>query len=138
MDCSIFQVGSIPRSILVVVEDDLVDLCKAGDDVTITGVVRRRWKPLMRDRKMELELYVLAKSIMVTTKTSGVDLTEELRSEFSEFWENARKTGRLYTFRNHLVASCCPQLHGLFAVRNSFIFRPTKNIFSFFNSTTFF
>ena len=49
-------VGSIPRSILLIVEDDLVDNCKAGDDVMITGVVRRRWKPLMRDRKMELEL----------------------------------------------------------------------------------
>ena len=64
-------VGSIPRSILVVLEDDLVDKCKAGDDVTITGVVRRRWKPLVRDRKMELELYILAKSIQITTKTSG-------------------------------------------------------------------
>jgi DNA helicase MCM9 len=110
-------VGSIPRSILVVLEDDLVDSCKAGDDVTITGVVRRRWKPLVRDRKMELELYVLAKSIMVTTKTSGVDLTEELRLEFSNFWDNARKTGRLYSFRNHIVASVCPQLHGLHAVK---------------------
>ena len=64
-------VGSIPRSMLLIVEDDLVDKCKAGDDVMITGVVRRRWKPLMRDRKMELELYVMATSLSVTTKTSG-------------------------------------------------------------------
>lgn len=38
-------VGTIPRSMWVVLEDDLVDCCKAGDDVTICGVVMRRWRP---------------------------------------------------------------------------------------------
>jgi len=33
----------------VVLEDDLVDSCKAGDDVTICGVVMRRWKPVFAD-----------------------------------------------------------------------------------------
>jgi len=31
-------VGTIPRSIWVVLMDDLVDMCKAGDDVTIWSV----------------------------------------------------------------------------------------------------
>ncbi len=110
-------VGSIPRSILVVLEDDLVDSCKAGDDVTITGQVRRRWKPLRRDQRCELELYVLAKSVRVATKTGGVDLTEERMNEFRDFSQLAVDLGRPYTFRNHLVASICPQLHGLFAVK---------------------
>ena len=38
-------VGSIPRSITIVLQDDLVDRCKAGDDVTIVGLLRKRWKP---------------------------------------------------------------------------------------------
>ena len=42
-------VGTIPRSMWVVLEDDLVDVCKAGDDVTICGTVMRRWRPLSLD-----------------------------------------------------------------------------------------
>lgn len=42
-------VGTIPRSMWVILEEDLVDSCKAGDDVTICGVVMRRWKPVYAD-----------------------------------------------------------------------------------------
>jgi len=31
-------VGTIPRSMWVVLMDDLVDMCKAGDDVTVWSV----------------------------------------------------------------------------------------------------
>ncbi len=49
-------VGSIPRSVLVVLTDDLVDSCKAGDDVVITGLVKRRWKNVIEGEKCGIHL----------------------------------------------------------------------------------
>jgi len=50
----IAQMGSIPRSMVVVLEDDLVDICKAGDDVTVNGVVMRRWRPVDESKRFSL------------------------------------------------------------------------------------
>lgn len=42
--------GKVPRSVAVLLDEDLVETAKPGDDVIVIGQVVRRWKPLGRLR----------------------------------------------------------------------------------------
>jgi DNA helicase MCM9 len=59
------NVGSIPRSIIVILFDDLVDTVQAGDDVVISGIPMRRWKPLNEEERMDLEMVFVANHVEV-------------------------------------------------------------------------
>ncbi|XP_051020516.1 DNA helicase MCM9 isoform X6 [Acomys russatus] len=81
-------VGSIPRSMKVILEDDLVDSCKSGDDLTIYGVVMQRWKPFQRDVRCEVEIVLKSNYVQVNNEqSSGIVMDEDARKEFEEFWE---------------------------------------------------
>ncbi len=81
-------VGSIPRSLVVVLMDDLADQCKAGDDITISGIVKRRWKYAFDGEKCDVELFFEANCIRVRNEQRfGLQLTDELISDFHMFWE---------------------------------------------------
>ncbi|KAJ8023964.1 DNA helicase MCM9 [Holothuria leucospilota] len=109
-------VGTIPQSMWVVLEDDLVDTCKPGDDVTITGTVMRRWQSVAMDTKCELELALKCNHIQVHNEQTKVcTVTDEMRKEFEEFWDRYRFTP--LTGRNIVMASLCPQVYGLYVVK---------------------
>ena len=59
------DMGTIPRSMTVVLEYDLVDSCKAGDDVTIYGIVTQMWDQPVVDTRCSLETVLNANSIEV-------------------------------------------------------------------------
>ena len=81
-------VGSIPPSITLVLHDDLVDRCKPGDDVTVVGVLRKRWRPLMRDQRPDIELAITAEHVRVRNEERGADrVSTELALEFADFWK---------------------------------------------------
>ncbi|XP_068087469.1 DNA helicase MCM9 [Hyperolius riggenbachi] len=110
------SVGSIPRSMIVVLEDDLVDSCKSGDDVTIYGVVMQRWKPLYVDTRCDLELVLKANYISVNNEQPcGVVINEEVKKEYEEFWERFKNNP--LAGRNEILASLCPQVFGMFVVK---------------------
>lgn len=48
----------------VILEDDLVDSCKAGDDVTVGGVVVRRWRSFPKDEKPVVDIVFVANNVM--------------------------------------------------------------------------
>eukprot|EP00474_Spongospora_subterranea_P006133 CRZ06591.1 hypothetical protein [Spongospora subterranea] len=54
------SMGSIPRSIRVVLQHDLVDCIQAGADAIITGIVRSQWGRLQPQRACELRLFIEA------------------------------------------------------------------------------
>ncbi|CAM9825847.1 unnamed protein product, partial [Ectocarpus fasciculatus] len=111
------SVGSIPRSMVILLQDDLVDSCKAGDDVVVVGELLRRWMPVFEGVRCDVQVTLRANSVTVQ---SGADqgssqVSEELRQEFVELWEaNAH---RPLAVRNHVIASVCPQVFGLFTVK---------------------
>lgn len=109
-------VGSIPRSILVVLEDDLVDSVKAGDHVVVVGILMRCWRPCIKDIRCDLETIVKANSIRIKNATSAhVLVTEELKKEFAQFWRKHERDPM--RGRNEIIASICPKVYGLFIVK---------------------
>ncbi|XP_067338365.1 DNA helicase MCM9 isoform X2 [Channa argus] len=112
------SVGSIPRSMVVVLEDDLVDTCKSGDDVTVYGVICQRWKPLYDGTRCEVELVLKANNIEVNNQQSAAPLLmKDVQKEFEDFW-NSYKHDPI-AGRNQILASLCPQVFGMYVIKLS-------------------
>lgn len=63
-----FSLGTVPKSVKVLLENDLVDSCKAGDDVTINATVIERWNRLVAGSKNETEIILHANYIKVNNE----------------------------------------------------------------------
>ncbi|KAK3808553.1 MAG: MCM2/3/5 family-domain-containing protein [Benniella sp.] len=112
--------GTIPGSMVVILHDDLVDHAKSGDDVTITGTVIQRWKPLVPGERCDIELALLANHVYIHNEQRvGVGLTDEQRVEFQQYWEQARlpDVNKPFTARNKILAQICPKVYGLYVVK---------------------
>jgi DNA helicase MCM9 len=90
-DVSKLNMGHMPRAITVVLEDDLVDQCKAGDNVSVIGIVYRRWKSFVINDRCGVEIFLLANNILVHNRQFVSDhLSDEVREYFDQFWLNYR------------------------------------------------
>ncbi|KAJ3033336.1 DNA helicase mcm9 [Rhizophlyctis rosea] len=108
--------GTIPRSMVVILEDDLVDQCKAGDDVTITGVVTRRYKPFQQGERCDADIVLVANQIRINNELrANALLTDETRAEFEQFWEMHKNAP--FTGRNIILRSFCPKIFGMYIVK---------------------
>lgn len=113
-------VGSIPRQISVVLQHDLVDTCKAGDEAVISGVVLRRWSPLYDQARCNIELVLLANSVQVHNGAGGdiggtTEAEEEIDEDFRHFWSQHGQSP--LRARNRIVRSFCPQLYSMFVAK---------------------
>ncbi|KAK9871202.1 hypothetical protein WA026_011483 [Henosepilachna vigintioctopunctata] len=108
--------GSMPCSLWVTLEHDLVDTCKPGDNVTICGIVQRRWSPFIAGKKIEIELILKANHIQINN-TCGLPniVTPEIKEVFTQFWN---RYGELPVVgRDIILKSFCPQIFGLHIVK---------------------
>lgn len=113
------DMGAMPRSIAVVVLDNLVGLCSAGDDVTVTGLVTRRWGELSFGVKPEVELIILATHITLNNERKSSASTsgkgDEVSKEFLQFWQDNMDCPLMA--RNAIIRSICPDIYGLYYVK---------------------
>eukprot|EP01133_Synstelium_polycarpum_P004959 gene4959-5764_t len=108
--------GSIPRSIIVLLQEDLVDSCQAGDDLTVSGIVIRRWKPLRNDERCEVEMVLLANHVRVMNEQRfSAGMTEELRTSFEDYW--IENEAHPLIGRNRILRQVCGGVYGMYVVK---------------------
>ena len=112
------SLGSIPQSLWVTLEGELVDSVKPGDDVQVIGIVRRRWRPLGKgpEGRTDIELWSQALSVQVVNcRDSNWLAAEEAAVEFGKFW---RQPGFAdLAGRDAILSYFCPQVYGLHLVK---------------------
>ncbi|CAG9760521.1 unnamed protein product [Ceutorhynchus assimilis] len=110
-DLSKVDAGTAPGHMLVVLEDDLVNSCKPGENVTITGILTRRWSEFDKGAKITVDVILKALHVQVNT-CSGLIMAEtaEMKQYFEDFWkkyENEPLVGR-----SIILNSIAPEIHG--------------------------
>ncbi|MBA0591654.1 hypothetical protein Gorai_008659 [Gossypium raimondii] len=89
----VLGVGVIPRLILVILQDDLVDIVKAGDDVIITGILTAKWSPDLKDVRCDLDPILIANHVRKTNEMKlEIDIPDDVAMKFKQFWLDFRDT----------------------------------------------
>lgn len=110
------SIGTVPRSIAVILEDDLVDSCKPGDDLWICGRVIQRWKKGYEGERCAIELSLMANNIVLAkTPVYTSVLTEANKVKFTEFWDKHRSSP--IVGRDIILGRFCPQVFGMYLVK---------------------
>ncbi|XP_058172565.1 DNA helicase MCM9-like [Anopheles ziemanni] len=109
---------NVPASLVVTLEDDLVDICQPGDCVTVCGRIEHRWKPPSVGRRTEITITMRANSVTKEeSKASWAkDLPEHLLCVQAEWQEVLREIGELAA-RDLLVQSIAPAIRGMYPVK---------------------
>lgn len=100
----------------MVLRNDLVDLCKAGDDVFVTGWMIARCKPVKSGMRCDNEFCLVANNVFIANNRS-VSAAHQLDTKdlAHQFWTSHR--GSALLGRNTIVNSFCPQIFGLHLVK---------------------
>lgn len=106
--------NNLPRSFSVILENDLVEACKPGDDVAIYGFVQDRWRPVQEGGRGQTSLCLEANNVVVLND-QATSVSPTAFAEFEQYWTDNNRTP--LSARNRILASICPQLYGLYVVK---------------------
>ncbi|XP_059653282.1 probable DNA helicase MCM9 [Cornus florida] len=112
----VLGVGAVPRSIPIILKDDLVDIVRAGDDVIVTGVLTMKWSSDLKDVRCDLDPVLIANHVRRTNEQkSDIDIPDDVVMKFKNFWLEFKDTP--LKGRNAILRGICPQVFGLFTVK---------------------
>ena len=107
----------IPRSIIVILEDNLVDVVKPGDDVMISGMFIQRWRPpFINTVRPEIEVAVLANNITVLNKRDfniKQEINQQACSDFKKYWKDHET--KMLEGKNKVLESIAPHIYDRYA-----------------------
>lgn len=109
---------NVPASLVITLENDLVDSCQPGDCVSVVGTIERRWGPLIQGKRTDVTVVMSANSVSKdeTKMNLGKDLPEHLVFVRAEWQNTIKEIGELGA-RDLLVQSICPEIHGMHPVK---------------------
>ncbi|KAK9286477.1 hypothetical protein L1049_014874 [Liquidambar formosana] len=112
----VLDVGAIPRSIPVILKDDLVDIVKAGDDAIVTGILTAKWSSDLKDVRCDLDPLLVANHVRRTNELkSDIGIPDDVIMKYNQFWSDFKDTP--LKGRNAILRGICPQIFGLFTVK---------------------
>lgn len=110
--------GSVPRSIIVILEADLVDKFNPGDDVKVVGQMSRQWRPVYKGMRCEVDIALKANSVKaLNSKNRERVQSNEHVTVFQKYWERHKDSKTELLGRDSIVKAVCPQLYGLYGVK---------------------
>ncbi|MBA0716930.1 hypothetical protein Golax_004781, partial [Gossypium laxum] len=123
----VLGVGVIPRLILVILQDDLVDIVKAGDDVIITGILTAKWSPDLKDVRCDLDPILIANHVRKTNEMKlEIDIPDDVAMKFKQFW---------YSVTPYVLLE---QIHASVGIYGSFVDKHTEVFFFGHNTLKFY
>ncbi len=118
-------VGSMPRSLLIKLQHDLVDKCQPGDEVVVVGILLAQWQQSAQPGlECQVGMALKAHSVRVTQENASTAFLEtsvgeldKYKKEFDEFWEESKRRDYPIASRDFICMAVCPKLYGLQVIK---------------------
>ena len=128
------RAGSVPRSLLIKCQHDLVDRCQPGDEIVAVGSLISQWQPITGGMSGDVGVALDAHSIRISNAEDNHGETwdavasaggsgksgavrDELRREFDELWDSPAAKTHPIAVRNMICRSVCPRLYGMSTIK---------------------